>query len=345
MIDIVKNLVEIISDYRKESGMQIDNDHVLQWVAQFNQEDRDFLLSELLHILPKSYVSKKDAIDTLAHSFDYLTNKYGHDSVSDFLSHTAFLNCQAPEKSQTVLLDFLNKFSESQYGHNLEACGKDGVKYWIYFDDVLASGGTFRNDIMNEIESYGVDEFKENEIKIIGIFFFLHSWGCANSKYVILKKFDKQVARRLEFHRVYEIENNPRINFYNPNPKFNHVYPAKDDSKKNWVEFLESLEADRQSQFAYRPNGFPKKEEFYSSTENRLRYESIILDKGIEILNKAEYLSPPIRPLGLVSPSYKTFGTGSHAFTWRNISNTCPLVFWWESPGWHPLFSVENRGQ
>ena len=343
MIKIVKDIVEIISDYRIESGMQIDNDHILEWVSQFNEDDQKFLLSELLHILPYSYLSKKYTIKTLTSSFDYLKNKYKHDSVADFLSHANFLSCQAPEKSQTILLKFLNEFSQSQYGLNLEDCGNNSVKYWIYFDDVLASGKTFRDDIIEKIESCGVEEFKKDKIKIIGIFFFLHSWGRSNSEY-ILKKFNEHVAGSLEFHRVYVIENDPRISRYNQKPKFNHVFPAKDDTKERWDQYLESLEADRQVEYAYRPNGYPRKEDYYSSPESRQRYESIILDKGLDILDRAAQLSSPIRPLGLVPPSYRTFGTGSHAFTWRNISNTCPIVFWWENHGWYPLFSVEHRG-
>jgi hypothetical protein len=55
---------------------------------------------------------------------------------------------------------------------------------------------------------------------------------------------------------------------------------------------------------------------------------------------------PNIRPLGLINPTYRTFGLGTHFFTWRNIPNNSPLVFWWEVPGhnWIPLFPVMNRG-
>jgi hypothetical protein len=70
-----------------------------------------------------------------------------------------------------------------------------------------------------------------------------------------------------------------------------------------------------------------------------------LLKKGIEIINSINNISAEgLRPLGMTNPSYKTLGTGTHFFTWRNISNTCPLVFWWETNGWHPLFPVKNRG-
>lgn len=122
--------------------------------------------------------------------------------------------------------------------------------------------------------------------------------------------------------------------------------------KINGNEYLNQLEDKLQytsmynSEFAFRKPELPSTENYYSSSENRNRYESIILNKGIELFNQIENLgSHAIRPLGMTLPSNKTLGTGSHAFTWRNISNTCPLVFWWETNGWYPLFPVKNRGK
>ncbi|REG78219.1 phosphoribosyltransferase-like protein [Algoriphagus antarcticus] len=97
--------------------------------------------------------------------------------------------------------------------------------------------------------------------------------------------------------------------------------------------------------FAFRNPEYPLKEEFYSSSENRDRYERILLDKGLKIINSiSELKAKSLRPLGMTPPSYKTLGKGCHFFTWRNISNTCPIIFWWEANGWYPLFPVKNRG-
>ena len=61
---------------------------------------------------------------------------------------------------------------------------------------------------------------------------------------------------------------------------------------------------------------------------------------------KKENPDPRKRPLGDTVKSHKTLGTGTLFFTWRNISNTCPIVFWWDVFGhnWTPLFSLKNRG-
>ena len=65
-------------------------------------------------------------------------------------------------------------------------------------------------------------------------------------------------------------------------------------------------------------------------SQNRNKFEKIILDKGLELLQKVkkEKPDPRKRPLGDTVKSHKTLGTGTLFFTWRNISNTCPIIFW-----------------
>lgn len=345
MRNIAHQIVQQISDYRANSGINIDENHVLEWANQFDEDDREFLLSELNHILPQSYVSKDEFVGGIGEILEYLADHYNYKSIDKFLGNVRFLDCQHSYKSQSIILDHISEYLLSELGFGIEDCGGNGIKFWVYFDDVLASGGTFRRDIIATLDEFGTQEFLNDSIKIVCFFFFLHSWGCSNSRYILENEIDKSFKKSIDIHYSYEIENNPRINRYNRNPSFNHVYPNEDDTNDEWNDYLDSLEgADRHREFAYRNSRFPKKEDFYSSPDNRTRYEKIILNKGLEIISKADNLAASIRPLGMTPPSYNTFGTGSHAFTWRNISNTCPIVFWWENRGWKPLFPVINRG-
>ncbi|MEQ8525565.1 hypothetical protein [Gracilimonas sp.] len=345
MVDIANDIVSKISDYRSDDGIQIDAQHVITWAKQFEDQDQEFLLTELNHILPNSYVAQSDIDEGIESILGYLSSHYGYNSIQEFLRESIFLDCQPNYKSQSIILNKVDDFLKNDIGIDIDECGKDGVKYWIYFDDVLASGGTFRNNISEKLNDYGVENFINEEIKIVGFFFFLHSWGCGNSKYILNKNIHDQISDRLDIHYSNEIENNPRINNYNKNPSFNHAYPRKDQENEKWNNYLDSLEhAEHNRKFAYRANEQPSEEIFFSSPENRIRYEKIVLDKGLEILERADNLAPSIRPLGITTPSYQTFGTGSHAFTWRNISNTCPIIYWWENKGWVPLFPVGNRG-
>jgi hypothetical protein len=112
------------------------------------------------------------------------------------------------------------------------------------------------------------------------------------------------------------------------------------------MAFLNNLNANRDEKYAFRPANRPGQETFFSTPANRKRFENILLHKGIELLGEAKNLEDNHRPLGMTNPSRKTLGTGTMFFTWRNISNTSPVVFWWEITGsdWYPLFKLLHRG-
>ncbi|REG78218.1 hypothetical protein C8N25_13910 [Algoriphagus antarcticus] len=133
------------------------------------------------------------------------------------------------------------------------------------------------------------------------------------------------------------------------NQKLNCLYPVQNQSKFV-MDYLNSLTISTPGNTpAFRNPNQPTKEVFFSNPQNRLTLERIFLEKGIELLGKVKSLSPDPRkrPLGDTVKSHRTFGTGTLFFTWRNVSNTCPLVFWWDVSGhdWIPLFCVKNRGQ
>lgn len=126
----------------------------------------------------------------------------------------------------------------------------------------------------------------------------------------------------------------------------NIAFPT-DEQPANVKSYLANLNAEKYEDYAYRRANTPANEGFFTSPENRIIYENILLQKGISIIDMIRgEVRPNLRPLGLINPSYKTFGLGTHFFTWRNIPNNSPLVFWWEVHGhdWQPLFPVANRG-
>jgi len=353
MDELINNILGIIKDYRREDlgfmyRQEITHEHIKSWINQFDEGDREFLLSELLHILPKSYLSKDNTLDIIGKEFEVYRKNFGYDTIADFLNETKFLKCQPAHKSQNVLLDLTNDILNTNYGISLDDCGKGNIRNWMYIDDVLASGKTFKEDILEEIENFGKDKFKESGIRIISTFYILHSWGAKNVTFSLEQQLKYKVD--LHLYRVSEIDNNPYIHtYYHPLPKFNHVYPKECAEGQEFLVFIEdAFERNydmTNEKFAFRNPDYPKNEEFYSSPENRDRYESIVLSKGVEIINRIENLQArSLRPLGMTPPGWKTLGTGSHFFTWRNISNTCPLIFWWGANDWQPLFPVKNRG-
>lgn len=340
----VSQLIEDYENIPPEGA--IDAKHVLRWVNQFLDEDQEFLLDELLHILPQAYLSKEFVRRSLEDMFEYFRKKFNFKTVNDLLDHCCFLSCQGESKSQTILLEFIDEIVLKNYGRSVNECGSKEIKYWFYLDDVLASGGTFRREISKEINDYGGKAFIDDGMNVLAVFFVLHTWGWANTEYILKQEFGAKIDARIDFYHFDEIMNNPRRNFFVGPQSHNHAYPRKENQEQSVLDYLDSLgHADKNEEFAYRAEGEPKKEVFFSSPEARIRYENIILKKGVEMINEIERTpSRGLRPLGFTTPSHKTFGLGSHAFTWRNISNTCPLVYWWEANGWYPLFPVKNRG-
>jgi len=349
MEELIENIVSVANDYRSDA-FQFTTDHVRNWVNQFPEQDRLFLLQELNHILPDSYISKENALNTLDTLFETLVEKYNYQDVNQLLEHTCFLDCQDEHKSQTVLLQFLDELLVEKYGRTVNDCGNNEIRFWIYLDDVLASGGTFKSDIIDVVNDFGAEDFYNSPIKIVAVFFIIHTWGKNNSLFGLQRTIGFDIKNKIDFLRVKNIDNNPRLHSYhNPNPNFNLAWPKECEEGRTFLDFIENaFERNyemRQSQFAFRHEGHPINENFFSSPANRNRYESIILNKGIQIINQIDNLNAQsLRPMGMTPPSYKTLGTGTHCFTWRNISNTCPIVYWWEANGWTPLFPVQNRG-
>jgi hypothetical protein len=337
----------LISDYENYPyfGPRGTN-NVLRWAKQFDEPDRLFLLSELEHIIPKSYLSKEDAIAGIDSMFTYFKDQLNLNTIDELLDQSHFLSCQDSKKSQSQLLKFVDNILTKKFGRSLNSCGINPIKYWFYIDDVLATGKTFEDNITEVVENYGIQNFKDNSIQILSIFFFLHNWASSNLEYIFKKKWGDDFITRLKFYHFFEIQNNPNRNYFIGAQSHNHAFPRRSNQPPIVEEYLESLShATTNEKHAFRSDNEPISEVFFSSPDARNRYEQIILLKGIELINKIQgEVKPNVRPLGFIRPSYKTFGLGSHTFTWRNISNTCPLVFWWEANGWYPLFHVKNRG-
>lgn len=349
--NLAKDITSITSDYHSDynEGFVMSSKRVLEWANQFKEDDREFVLSELLHILNQgTYISKDKAKEILWEFVNRATSFFGYDNIEIFLRETHFISVQGIEKSQTVLLSMLNDILIKNTGHSLEICGTLGIRNYIYLDDVIGSGGKFNFEIHKYIsENNLLDKLKNKEVRFLSYFFCIHTWGTVNARYILKNRFVEENYfldyKAFPIASHYTIENNIK----EFNQRLNLVYPEK--SKNEYDVYIASLEyATRQTDKIYRKATQPSKETFFSSKESRNRLEQIFLDKGIEIIGKVqdEESKKKHRPLGLTYPSYKTFGTGTLFFTWRNISNTCPIVFWWDNAAhnWKGLFPLHNRG-
>lgn len=352
MEELAEQIAHITADYHcdVQDDFQMTPEHILEWVNQFEESDREFILSEFAHLLNQGiYISKQKAIELLEGLIEKLRNFLKYSSIEQFLNETIFLNIQPKGKSQSILLGLLNEILVTKFEKTLDTCGSLGIKNYIYLDDILGTGKTFMNNVLEWIKTEEqLENLKSGKIKFLAYFFGIHTWGINSARYSLKMQLSEDIfllQKKFTIGGYYVIENN--IKDYNQ--RLNLIYPQQTDNI-DFELYLSSLidNARNHKDKAFRPLSLPSQETFFSSKENRKRLETIFLEKGIEIINRIqdEQKRKNHRPLGKTYPSYQTFGTGTMFFTWSNISNTCPIVLWWDNPNhnWKGLFPLNKRG-
>ncbi len=345
MHKISQDIYEIIKDYNCDTKNPLQLNDITNWINQFKEEDKLFILTEFLHLLRQGiYVSRKRAIELIWQNFKKSAMMLGYgNNLRNFVLETHFFDTQLDYKSQTVLIKILGDLVNEKVGEIINVNKDFTIKNYVFIDDIIGTGGTvlkfFRRWLSQETN---LPKVLSGEINCLISVFAHHTWAWSNIKWALKCTFESdEVMKRLTLISNYSIENQVKY----PSAKLNLAYP-KQNSSLLVTNYFSALGATKYSELAYRKEGQPQKELFYSSSQNRDRFEAIILETGIEILNRVNVLKPSHRPIGVCNQQYKTFGTGTLFFTWRNISNTCPIVFWWNnaSHNWKGLFELNDRG-
>ena len=341
MEQLAKQIFDVIRDYRNDDGIQIAVDDIIEWASQFGN-DSQFVLAELAHLMPQIYFSKERVRGCLKDNLNTLYKLYNYKDVETFLNELSFIHMQGDDKSQTVLLGMLDGIVHDETGRHLGEFANENKSLFVYVDDVLGSGGTIGRDLISWLSQ---------ENRIVGVcsgqkhlavmLLCAHSWGLGFQQYRIMKSFPGYETKKILWGWNYEIQNHLKLNAQS----LNIAIPIN-DQPTDVRNYLSALSATKYEDYAYREAGQPPTETFFTSPENRIRYENILLTKGIEIIGRMRNPGPNVRPLGFTNPNYKTYGLGTHFFTWRNIPNNSPLVFWWDIPehGWKPLFPPKRKG-
>jgi hypothetical protein len=355
MDELINAIFNELQDYRADEdnqAVQITPNRIRRWINQFNEGDRIFILTELKNIVEKRYCTKQNAYNFLKGSLDSMRTHYNYGSVTDFLNDSVFLDLQRPNKSQPTLLRLLRTVLHDEYDFNFENCGSRNKTYYIYLDDVLCTGNTLFQDIKtwvnqrDEIGNTNLSNLQDGSIKLVFLYLFIHTKNCFKKR----AQFRHQISQNFDNYntlfRAIEIENDI-------GSKLDLILPLEDNQPELVTDYQTQIE-DRVNIYCdqksiprsgaefYRPENQPIREEFFTSLENRKRFEDIILHKGIRILNAATANIPNLRSLGYSLPALKNFGFGTLAMTWRNIPNNCPIVLWYSGGGFFPLF-VKNQ--
>lgn len=356
MEQLIDEVFDQLKDYRADEvlpNVKMTKNRIKQWVEQFDEDDRVFILTELKHIFGKRYCSKVGVKTFLKAVVDKLTKDLNYKSVPDFLHMTVFLDLQPNGKSQKVMLKLLSELLVENYQFNIKDCGSIQKKHFVYIDDILCTGNTLIQDIKEwcgnpyTAEKTNLEAIKDKSAELIFAYVFIHTKNYQKKKAEMRHKIDDVISSNHKMYRLMEIENNEGT----VSSSLDFIFPLETEEQEI-IDYKEKIiaQVDEHTQRYsstspeefFRITGRPQTEKLFTSAENRNRFETIMLKKGIYILNHSNTRIKNMRALGFSLPSQKNFGFGTLCFTWRNIANNTPLVFWYAGGGFYPLF-VKNQ--
>ena len=357
MDELINSIFSKLEDYRADEGnpfVQITTDRIRLWINQFDEDLRFPILTELDNIFEKRYLSRNKIKLVLEAIVLKLSEEFNFSTPQDFLQNADFLDFQPEGKSQKVMLRLFDEIIREKFGLSIADCGTVSKLYSIYIDDILCTGLTLISDVQEwceknfELNKTNGEAVADNSTTLVFAYVFIHEKNYQKKKAEMRHKISKDVSSKHKMYRLIDIENST-----DQNSKIDLIYPLENgqpqsviDYKSEIIELVDNHNQQYKMKSAeefYRPTGLPKVEQFFTSAQNRIIVENAFLQKGIEILHNANANNRNIRALGYSIPSVKNFGFGALCFSWRNVPNNAPLVFWYSGGGFLPLFVV-TRG-
>lgn len=335
---LLESITTKITDYREGEIPRPTPEHVDRWLSQFAPEVQFPLLSELSHVLERTYISKSN-VETFLSKLVINPKLAGTDFCS-FWRNAEFLNIQQGGNSQTEMLEMFSQALQRQCGFSTQS-GLQNPHAYIYLDDGLFSGNRIKQDLQGWIRNEAPSDATLHIIVIVN-----HSGGSYFTKKNIksvIAEFGKNID--LNIWRAFVVENT-RYRKNISEVLWPHILPES----QLLMDYVNSID-----KFPFEPravlNSTTYQHRVFSSESGRQLLESELLLAGVKIRSFCENPKPIMRPLGY---SFFGLGFGSTFVTFRNCPNNAPLAFWWGDPDmpsghpfskWYPLFPRKTHGQ
>lgn len=328
--ELLESIATTIEDYREGEIDRPTPEHVDRWVSQFDEPVQVPLLREFAHVLDETYFSRTWVHDSM--KVVLLARKLAGDDPSAFWKRTTFLNIQGHGHSQEELLPVLGDVLVKECGVGLHECSSGPEGPFVYFDDVLFSGGRAGTDL-----SAWIRDQAPAKCTLHAIFFAVHSLGEWQAL-TRLKKVAEEAGKSIDINiwRGLTIEN--RKAYRNTSEVLWPAAVPDDAALKAYMA------GEVRFPFQAREAGGKGEHGIFSSEEGRQLVEREFLLKGMYIRSLSQNPSAAIRPLGFGAFG---LGFGSTIVTFRNCPNNAPLCLWWGDPSypdthpfskWYPLF-------
>jgi hypothetical protein len=324
---LLEAVAGIIADYRDGEICRPDANHVELWLGQFPIADRAPVLSEMAHVLDKTYFTKKNASDFIKALIS--NEKLAGSKPASFWKKVNFLRIQKNGDSQTDMLSLFDDSLNAQLGFKTKDCG--GGDVYVYLDDVIFSGNRAGNDLEPWIRDVAPATATVHVI-VMAVHAF-GSWKMEDRLKKVAAASSKNIT--LNVWRSLALENRKA---------------HKDASDVLWPTSLpEEAKEYAAGKFPFDPRAPGSKSDIFSGEAGRNALEQALLLAGMKIRGFSANPKAILRPLG-----YGPFGVGfgSTIVTYRNCPNNAPLALWWGDPArkghpfsnWRPLVPRKTYG-
>lgn len=333
-----EQIAEKIKNYRRGTGVY-DAEHVDRWISQFPEEERMVVLTETNRLLEQNYVDQAKLMEWERY-IETNADIMGADPQKT-ISKSQFLDIQTKGNSQKRLVPMVESYLQACGYTGVNTCAPGEVANYFYLDDCLFTGMTLLKDVGHWLETENPNP--GSTLKII----YIAGYNGALS--YVKKRLEEICAPKhikAKIHLMREYKNDMR----QPQP-YDILWPRTvkgDPYVDQYMAHLEELKASSgRSGIGFRKGYSDGESELFTSGYNRYVLEQALMKKGAYICSLSENGNDKMKPMG-----YKhdiSLGFGAFFATDYNISNNCPLAFWWgstEKTGtvleqWYPLLPRE----
>ncbi len=318
---LLKSVAETIVDYRRGEIDAPTPEHVERWVSQFDGPVQMPILTEMNHVLSRSYFSRS----RVGHFLTALVKnpKLVGENPREFWKNTGLLNIQKRGASQREMLDMFDGVLQNELSLCVRDCSGASGNF-AYIDDALFSGNRLKIDLLSWVKEAPPDA----HLSVIVI--ACHA-GAPPYVSSAVQSAVKTLGKKIDiaFWRCIGIEN--RL-FQRDTSEV--LWPTRIPNDPRAQAYADALTAAGHPP-QFRQVGAIRQSQFYSSEEGRDVLEQEFLKAGARIRAESPNLIAYQRPLG--NSVLQTLGFGALVVTFRNCPNSCPLAFWASDP-WYPLF-------
>lgn len=338
-----ESIADKIKNYQKHLNYwKFDDKHVDIWIKQFPEEERGIVLTETDSLLSHNYIKKSKIKDFFEKIWD--TKEIMGENPIMSLSQIQFLDIQIKGHSQKRLVNLLEEYYIKTKGVTINRYDNtnSNINKYIYLDDCMYTGFTLIKDISNWIDNMNLNSNMQLDIIFLGEY-------NGNFDYVngfLIKKCNEK-GITVKIYSMYEYNNN-----FHYVPPYDVLWPQYMDDDEYVNAYVQYMEEQKKitgkGGLGFRNTYLGEESDLFTSSYNRVVLEKALLKKGAYICSLPQNRNERMKPMGYSHGI--SLGFGAFFATCFNISNNCPLAFWWgdlwssssETLGkWYPLLPRE----